>query len=113
MAACDTLGNWCAGLQQVFGKGSCSQVSSTDYVLKFESTQMLGGDEQFGMYKYHSNSLKKGDFIERPNEFVILKKSQAVDPNGTIHVFYRRDSTSKDTSLRRNCGFRRAACIWN
>ncbi|CAO3646956.1 unnamed protein product [Mucor fragilis] len=41
MAACASLGSWYTGLQQVFGKGSYSQVSNTDYVLRFASSKRL------------------------------------------------------------------------
>ncbi|CAO3647044.1 unnamed protein product [Mucor fragilis] len=99
IAACASLGSWCTGLQQVFGKGSYSQVSSTDYVLQFSGTQINGTEEGFEIYKYHSNSFKKGDFIERPKEFVIPKKGQAVDPNGSTHAFYCRNSVFKHITL--------------
>ncbi|CAO3646984.1 unnamed protein product [Mucor fragilis] len=92
MAACESLGNWCTGLQQVFGKGPYSQVSSTDYVLKFSGEDIDETEEEFEMYRYHSNSLKKGDSFERPNEFAILEKGHALDPGGLIHLFYQKNT---------------------
>ncbi|KAK4513168.1 uncharacterized protein ATC70_012963 [Mucor velutinosus] len=89
--ACGSLGNWCTGLQQIFGKGSYSQVSSSGYLLRFSSLRMGGVDERFGLYNYHSNSLKQGDFEGRPNEFVILEKGHTLDPNGSAYAFYQRD----------------------
>jgi hypothetical protein len=92
MAAFASLGSWCTGLQQVFGKGSYSQVSSTDYVLKFLAHGMDDDKKKFTMCKYHSNSFKKADSIEKPSEFVILEKGDALDLGGSfIHVFYRKD----------------------
>ncbi|KAF1800253.1 CigB protein [Mucor lusitanicus] len=89
--ACGALGSWCTDLQQIFGKGAYSQVSSTDYILRFSSAQGNGVDEKFGMFKYHNGSFMEGDFTERPNEFVILKGGGALNPNGSIHAFYQRD----------------------
>ncbi|GAN05975.1 hypothetical protein MAM1_0107c05451 [Mucor ambiguus] len=90
VVACQSLGSWCSGLQQVFGKGTYSQVSSTDYILRFSSFGTDDNEEGFAMYKYHSDSLKQGEFIEKPHEFVILEKGHALDPRGSIHVFYMK-----------------------
>ncbi|CAO3647000.1 unnamed protein product [Mucor fragilis] len=90
MAACESLGGWCTGLQQVFGKGSYSQVSITDYVIQFLGFKK----KRFRVYKYHLNSLKRGNSIERPYEFTILEKGHALDSSGTIHTFYRNSNCS-------------------
>ncbi|CAO3646972.1 unnamed protein product [Mucor fragilis] len=111
MAACESLGSWYTGLQQVFGKGPYSQVSSTDYLLRLEKPLTADANEKFDIYKYHSNSLKNGDSIERPNEFAILEKGHALDSSGTIHTFYP-NSNSGGITLRRNCDSRQAICIW-
>ncbi|CAO3646980.1 unnamed protein product [Mucor fragilis] len=92
MAACVSLGSWYTGLQQVFGKGSYSQVSSTDYVIKFLAYGMDDDEKKVKMCKYHSTSFKKADSIEKPSEFAILEKGKALDLGGSfIHAFYQRD----------------------
>ncbi|CAO3647040.1 unnamed protein product [Mucor fragilis] len=111
--ACETLGIWCTGIQQVFGKGSYSQVSSTDYAIEFLGFGKDGTEKGFEMYKYHSNSLKKGDMIESPNMFAILEKGQAVDSSGSTHVFYCEDFSVGRISLRTNHDSRQPICIWD
>jgi len=111
--ACGSLGSWCAGLQQVFGKGSYSQVSSTDYILHILGTRVNGYKKVSEMDKYHSNSPFLGEFIRRrPNEFVLLEKGQAIDPNGTIHAFHPGTPViGSNIGLSRNCDSRQATCI--
>ncbi|KAL7320818.1 hypothetical protein PS15m_000668 [Mucor circinelloides] len=91
LMACGFMGSWCIGLQQILGKGPYVQVSSTDYVLKFSSNGVTDQDEKFGVYNYHANSYKEDDSMRGPNEFVVLKKGQTLDSNGSIKAFYQKD----------------------
>ncbi|GAN01400.1 hypothetical protein MAM1_0007c00833 [Mucor ambiguus] len=96
VVACQSLGSWCAGLQQVFGKGTYSQVSSTEYIIRFSCYGTDYNEEGFGLYKYHSDSLRESELIAAQNEFIILEKGHALDSRGSTHVFYQKDRTLTD-----------------
>ncbi|GAN05981.1 hypothetical protein MAM1_0107c05457 [Mucor ambiguus] len=107
VVACQSLGSWCSGLQQAFGKGTYSQVSSTDYILRFLSFGADRFKKGYEWYKYHSDSLKESELIAAQNEFIILEKGHALDSRGSTHVFYQRNHSMLSIKLSKSCEIRR------
>ncbi|KAI8645256.1 hypothetical protein BD408DRAFT_382525 [Parasitella parasitica] len=88
LMSCKSLGAWAVEKEQILGEGSYMQLSDTNYVVRFYTTQ---DTEENKVYEYNGYSFRKIKMMRGGSESIVLRQAEHLDHKGVHTSFIFKD----------------------